>query len=468
MLLSFLFFLCVFLVIGAAAAIRLQPTSSDYLVAGKSLPVSLAALSAVATNNSGYMFIGMIGLTYSTGLSSVWLMVGWIAGDLLGSLLVLGPLRRASGHDAIQSFAGLLSNWWGQRYRQLGALAAIIMIPFLAAYAGAQFSAGGKALQVLFGWNPGTGALIGAGMVLLYSFSGGIRASVWTDAAQSLVMLVAMGLLMVIGYREFAGPGDLLAALESVAPGYMHWFPDGTLLDRCLFVLGWIFGGLGVLGQPHIMIRLMSFAPPDRLWQVRGYYYLWFTLFYGATIVVGLLARVLLPDSGGFDAELALPTLATQLLPGVLVGLVLAALFAATMSTADSLVLSCAASVSRDLGGQRGESLRVSRLATLGVLVIALVIALTDNQTVFQLVLMAWGLLGAAFAPLLIVYSLGARPSQPAAMGMVVTGLAVFLGWRVAGLGSVVYEILPGMVAGLLAYPALKRLGRARAGQASA
>ncbi len=441
--------------------LHLKDSTEDYLVAGKTLPPWLAALSAVATNNSGYMFIGMIGLTYTTGLSSVWLMIGWICGDLLGSLLVLRPLRKASAHRRVQSFSGLLGDWWGQDYRQLARLSALIMVPFLAAYAGAQFSAGSKALQVAFGWGETTGALIGAGMVLVYSFSGGIRASVWTDAAQSMVMLVAMALLMWIGYQQFAGPQDVLTALRDVEPGYMDWFPEGGLLDRSLFVLGWVFGGLGVLGQPHIVIRFMSFAPPHHVHTVRLYYYSWFTLFYGATIVVGLLARILLPDAAQFDAELALPTLAQQLLPGAMVGLILAALFAATMSTADSLVLSCSAAVSRDLLPRRYSTLLASRVATAVVLLIALFIALTDNQTVFQLVLMAWGLLGTAFAPLLITFSLGGRPTERGAVLMVCLGPLVFLLWRAMGLGSVVYEILPGILAGLLVYPLVKNLGAA-------
>ncbi|PIP01993.1 MAG: sodium/proline symporter [Zetaproteobacteria bacterium CG12_big_fil_rev_8_21_14_0_65_54_13] len=453
-IISFIVCLSLFAAIGALSMLKRQPTTGDYLIAGRSVPPWLAGLSAVATNNSGYMFIGMIGLTYTTGLSSIWLMIGWLAGDLTASLLIMKKLRETSETEHVQSFGGLLAQWHGTDYTMLRRLCGALTTLFLGAYAAAQFTAGSKALHVLFGWDLSTGAILGAALVLLYSYSGGIRASIWTDAAQSFVMLGAMLALMSTATASLGSGEEISAQLIAVSPEFMHWFPDTSWLGVLLFIAGWVFAGFGVAGQPHIVVRYMALDRTENLGRFRVYYYTWFTLFYAATIVVGLLARLILPDAGSFDAELALPMMSMQLLPEIWVGLVLAGLFAATMSTADSLVLSCSASVTSDLFPERNASYKATKAATAGIVLIALGLSLSGNHSVLALVLVAWGLLATAFVPLLTVYVMGGRPSERLALLMVTGGVAVFLLWRWSGLSATVYEVLPGMLAGLLIFMA--------------
>ncbi|HKI59887.1 MAG TPA: sodium/proline symporter [Mariprofundaceae bacterium] len=449
---SFVGFLLIFVIIGAASMIKQRRNTTDYLIAGRSVKPWLAGLSAVATNNSGYMFIGMIGLTYTTGLPSIWLMLGWIAGDFAASLLIMKRLRETTESHDIHSFGGLLAEWHGTDFNLLRRITGLLTILFLGAYAAAQFTAGSKALHVLFGWEIGTGALIGAVLVLIYSYSGGIRASIWTDAAQSFVMIAAMAMLMFTGSAGFDSTADIVASLSAVEPGFMNWFPDTTLLGVILFVAGWVFAGFGVAGQPHIVIRYMALDRADNINRFRYWYYGWFTLFYSATIVVGLLARLLLPDAGSFDAELALPMISQQLLPDVMVGLVLAGLFAATMSTADSLVLSCSASLSRDLLPEKKLGYTATKIMTAIVVLVALGLSLSNSQSVFALVLIAWGLLAAAFAPLLTIYALGHRPSEQAAITVMGAGVSAFFIWRELGLSAVAYEIMPAIIAGIGIY----------------
>lgn len=449
---SFLLFLLLIGSIGLWSARRSDGSAEDYLTAGKNVPPWLAGLSAVATNNSGFMFIGMIGLTYATGLSSIWLMLGWITGDLLASLIIMRRLREVSATSHIQSFGGLLAGWNGTDFRWLQRIAGVLTVVFLGAYAAAQFKAGSKALHVLFGWDIDSGAILGAVMVTLYCFAGGIRASIWTDAAQSFVMLAAMLTMVIAGIQQLGGIGELHAALHQVSPDYMRWFPAVDGAGPLLFVCGWVFAGFGVAGQPHIVVRYISLDHPGSIARMRVYYYLWFTLFYGATILAGLLARLLLPGSASFDAELALPTLAQSMLPPMLVGLLLAGLFAATMSTADSLILSCTAAFTRDFHGSRAPGLLVTKLVTLLVVGISLTFALGDNHNVLNLVLIAWGLLASAFAPLLLVYALGGRPDQKLAVAMLLSGVVTFMLWRQGGLSSLAYDAMPAMLAGLLSY----------------
>lgn len=448
---SFLLSLLLFLLIGVASVVQSRGTAEDYLVAGKTVPAWLAGLSAVATNNSGFMFIGMIGLTYATGLSSIWLMIGWILGDLMVSLLTLKPLHRASRSPRIHSYGGLLAHWHGDDNHQLRRLVGALTLFFLTLYAAAQLKAGSKATEVLLAWEPGWGVLIGAAIVLVYSTAGGLRASIWTDAGQSLVMLVGMGLLLYGGVQLAGGGESALRQLVAIEPHYMDWLPDQSVLGIMLFILGWLFGGIAVVGQPHIVVRFISLDSTQQLNRMRLYYYGWFTLFYGATILVGLLSRITFPEGGSFDPELALPMMAQQVLPEFMVGLVLAALFAATLSTADSLLLSCTAAVTRDFVQQPGRlhTLWFAKLSTASVLAVAVLIALTGADSVFAMVLDAWGLLGAAFAPLVIIHALGRRIPQALAITMVVSGVATFLLWQRLGWSGAIYSVAPAIVAGL-------------------
>ncbi|GAB6041772.1 sodium/proline symporter [Endothiovibrio diazotrophicus] len=446
MLVSFLAFLLLFVVIGLSAVRKSRRESLDYLLAGQSVRPWLVALSAVATNNSGYMFIGMVGYTYAAGLSAIWMAVGWILGDFVASLLVHRKVREMSERNGVHTFGGLLSHWHDANHAWLRRLAGVFTLLFLGTYAAAQLTAGSKALGVLFGWPQWAGAVIGAVIVLAYSFAGGIRASIWTDAAQAVVMILAMGLMMWIGVDQLGGWGGFTAALHGVGPHYMDWFPGdfawGPWLGGAGFLLGWLVAGYGVVGQPHIMIRFMAMESPDQMRAVRIYYYGWFTLFWTLGILTALAARVLLPESSQFDAELALPTLARELLPGVLVGLVLAGIFAATISTADSLILSCAASLTRDFHHQKVDHYLVTKFGTVAVTAMALAIALSDNHSVFDLVMDAWGVLAAAFGPLLTLLALGRRPSERVSIATLVLGAATFYLWSLYGPGDL-YAVAP-------------------------
>jgi SSS family transporter len=452
---AFLAFLLMFLAIGIASFVRSRGTTADYYLAESAVHPALCGLSAVATNNSGYMFIGVIGYTYTTGLPAFWLMVGWILGDFLASLAVHRELRHATGRTGAITFPAALARWTGTNQRTLRIAAALLTIVFLGAYAAAQLSAGGKALNALFGWSTQAGAILVAVVVAVYCFAGGIRASIWTDAAQSVVMMSAMAVLLGAAIMGLGGPvasWDRLAAV----PGYMEWFPRDLLLPGvagiALFVIGWLFAGLSVIGQPHILIRFMALDSVDRLWHARAWYYAFFTIFYALATGVGLLSRIYLPELGSMDPELALPTMAQELLHPVLVGLIMAGIFAATMSTADSLVLSCSASLSNDLTRQPVRSVIGTKIATLLVTLLALVIALADTRSVFDLVILAWSTLASAFAPLLIVLARGHRPREMHSLAMMAVGAASALLWREAGLHRDVYEGLPGILAGLAVF----------------
>lgn len=449
---SFLGFMALFLGVGLASALKARASRTDYYLCNSEVSPWLAGLSAVATNNSGYMFIGVIGFTYATGLAAIWLMLGWILGDYLASIFIHRRLREATSRTREASFAAVLATWNGQNFVVWRRAAAIIMVVFLGAYAAAQISAGGKALQGVLGWDPKLGAVAAAAMILAYSAAGGIRASIWTDAAQSMVMLAAMTLLFVVGVAGRGGVSDTLEQMQAV-PGFLDWFPPDLLLPgasgMALFVIGWMFAGLSVIGQPHVMVRFMALDSPANMGRARAWYYGYFTLFYALATGVGMLSRLYLPDLGALDPELALPTMALELLPAVFVGMILAGIFAATMSTADSLVLSCSAAITNDLMPERQEQRWKLKIATALVTVLALATAVSDNRSVFNLVILAWSTLASAFAPLLAVYAFGRRVSEAGAVGALAAGVGVALCWRALGWHGDVYEGMPGILAGL-------------------
>lgn len=462
--LSFLTFLALFVGVGVLSYRFSRPDKRNYLLADQNVQPWLVGLSAVATNNSGYMFIGVIGYTYVTGLPATWLMVGWIVGDLMASQVIHRRLREASTTRAGNTFPGLLANWHGQNFQWLRRLGGVVTVLFLGTYAAAQLMAGSKALHVMFDWPLAAGAIIGALIVLVYCLAGGIRASIWTDAAQSLVMITGMTIMLVTAVDSLGGLSQAWQKLHAVSPDYMSLLPVGLSLGDTfgplLFVVGWLFAGFSVVGQPHIMVRFMAIDRADQINRARLYYYLWFTAFYFVANAVALLARVLLPETAAFDAELALPTIALELLHPLGVGLVLAGIFAATMSTADSLILSCAGSLSEDLAALP-QKVRLAKVSTVVVTAFALWLALTDTRSVFDLVISSWAVLAASFGPLLTVLALGQRPTQSLCIAMMLTGIATVYLWTSFASLSAYYEGTLAICAGFAVFALGKTAGLA-------
>ena len=447
---------------GSLSVLKKKNTSLDYLLANQEIKPWLAAISAIATSNSGYMFIGQIGFTYVYGLQSVWLMFGLIFGDFISSLFVHKNLRKKTQELKVVSFANLVSNWHGANYKYVQLFGGFIILIFLSTYAAAQLNAGSKSMHILFGLDYRLGAIIGGIIVLLYCFSGGIRASIWTDAAQSLVMIIAMFLMVFFGIKELGGFSNFINELHKISPDYMKWFPSTKfsefLLAPYMFIIGWFFSGVGVIGQPHVMVRFMTIDNTKNIPKTRIYYYTWYTLFYSLSILAAFVARLLIPETNNIDPELALPTLALNLLPEFFVGVVLAGIFAATMSTADSQIISCTASITNDLSFNKKNNYLTNKVVTLFVTVFVVTIAINDNKSVFNLVLMSWSTLACCFSPLLIINSLKQKISEVLSLMMMVIPLITLLIWRHFGLNNFIYEVAPGIMSGILTFFIFKLL----------
>lgn len=452
---SFILFLLLFTGVGLYSATQQQNTTVDYLLASRSVGPWLTGLSAFATAHSGGMFISTIGYTYTAGISSVWLLVGWFLGDYLTWFFVHKRLRLRSaeaGTDTFGSFLGAIAK--GERpNRAIASISALITLAFLGCYAAAQLLAGSKALHVVFGWDYSIGIILGALIVVLYCFSGGIRASIWTDAVQAIVMMGAMFLLTGIALSACGGFTGMWTQLQGLDPALIDPVPKDLKFGFALFLLSWLMGGVGVVGQPHIMVRAMVLKSSEQMNISRNIYAGLYVIFSTAAVIAGLTARVLVPGLEGGDPELALPLMATELLPGLLVGLILAGIFAAVISTADSQILSCSAALTQDLCPQWADSYRWAKRATLISTGIIVAIALTSNKNMFALGVFAWSALSCGLGPLLVVrvFSLPLRPVVGVAM--MITGVAVAAFWNMTlQFSASIYEVLPGMLAGFAVY----------------
>lgn len=468
--LSFLICLGIFVMIGVSSAKNRRDTTDDYLLAGRDVPPWLAALSAVATNNSGFMFIGQIAYSYRVGIESIWMMIGWVVGDLIAWLVVHPRVRRQSEEFEVATVPALLGSSRDGSKRIIVILAGVMTFVLLGVYAAAQLKAGSTALQTLFGWEPQIGAIIGAVIVVLYCFSGGIRASIWTDAAQSIVMILAMATLLIAASFEVGSPSDVWSNLAAQDPLLVEWFPRDLKFGFAMYLLGMTFGGFGAIGQPHILVRFMAIRSIDEIQRARWIYFLWFIPFFVASITVGLYARAYMPDllsipltegmTESQATELAMPEMARRLLPDVLIGLTLAGLFSATMSTADSQILVCSGAITQDINPRWKDSYIASKVATLAVAALALSVALFAGQGVFSLVLIAWSALGAGLGPALLLRLLHVRLTSLTITLMMTAGVGTVIAWNLIGYDGDVFKLFPGMVASFLMWPIGSALDR--------
>ena len=304
----------------------------------------------MATNNSGYMFIGLIGFTYLVGLPSIWLMIGWIMGDFLISRTVHKKINEAATINSNVTYASVIGAW-SKQGQFITKFIGLLSLIFLIIYASAQFVSGGKTLLVIFGWDLWLGIGIGSVIVFMYTITGGIRASIWTDVMQAVVMVFSMTILVITCLVSLGGINEAIDKWLLV-DNFLNIFPpeiESSIFLKIIYPISWLIAGLFVIGQPHIMVRFMAIKDPKLIERARYHYYFWYVIFYFLAFCVGMLSKIYLGNQNALDPELALPLMALELLNPIMIGVIIAGIFAATMSTADSLIISCSGNISQDL-----------------------------------------------------------------------------------------------------------------------
>ena len=449
-LLSFLLFMCFFAGVGLASMRVKEDTTDDYLVAGRGMHPGLAALSAVSTWNSGYMFIGFIGFIYLQGYSAIWIAVVSTIGQLVAWIWLYKYIQKEGEERGIRSLTSLVSSTTGSPEAKV---AAVLSVLFLSIYAAAQLTAGGVALETMLNWTPTRGILIGFVLVVAYCYAGGIRASIWTDAAQSSVMIVGSTILCLVAVKNSGGLSGLHEQLAAVDDSMVSLFPSGLRFGAALWIAAFFLGGLGVAGQPQVVSRVMTLKDDAARKQAMVWFFVWQTPFIVLMFIIGLACRVLLPELGPDGAETGLPFLAMKQLSPFLRGVILASIFAATMSTADSQVLACTAAITDDVRPEWSQDHKTTKKVTLAMAVLATVISLTGQQfpgfgdSVFSLVVLAVYGLGAIFVPMILVRMMGYEPDTTHSILMMMAGFFGVIGWLILGFGGEdgIFPSVPGV-----------------------
>ena len=461
-LLSFLFFLSIFAGVGLASMRVKEDTTDDYLVAGRGMHPALAALSAVSTWNSGYMFIGAVGFTYLMGYNIIWMAIASTLGQLIAWAWLYKFIHEEGQERNIRSLSSLVAEKAGAPEAKL---AAVLSVLFLSIYAAAQLTSGGKALFVMLGWDELIGILIGFVLVVAYCYAGGIRASIWTDAVQSCVMIVGSLILCWIALGKVGGFGGLDAGLYSQDPALTNIMPPDLMFGFSMWVLAFFFGGLAVAGQPQVVSRIMTLDTDNDRKQAMVWFFVWQTPFIILITFIGLASRVLF-SSNDFDPELGLPMLAMETMPAIGIGMILASIFAATMSTADSQVLACTAAITDDIKPEWREDHKTTKKVTLVVAAFATAISvgglyIPGGDSVFKLVVLAVYGLGSIFVPLLIIRWMGYKPDSTHSITMMVSAfsavvawsiLPAIMGWKSVSGADGLFPSIPGMGAAFAAH----------------
>ncbi len=456
---SFLLFMGAFAGIGLASMWVKEDTTDDYLVAGRGMHPALAALSAVSTWNSGYMFIGFIGFTYTMGYSIIWIGLGSMVGQIVAWIWLYKFIQQAANERGVRSLSSLVSDVTGSPEAKL---AAVLSVLFLAVYAAAQLTSGGKALYVMLGWSEVIGILIGFVLVVAYCYAGGIRASIWTDAAQSSVMIIGSSLLCYVALGEVGGFSGLHDGLEGQNANLTSIVPADLKFGVTLWIFAFFLGGLSVAGQPQVVSRVMTLGTDEDRKTAMLWFFAWQTPFLLIMVIIGLASRVVFTGSD-FDPELGLPMLAMETLGPFWVGLILASIFAATMSTADSQVLACTAAFTDDVMPQISQDHKKTKIVTLVIAAFATAISIfglyvPGGDSVFALVVLAVYGLGSIFVPILIIRWAGYEPDTNHTMAMMLAALVTVILWSLSGFGDDIFPSVPGMGAAFFTHFLMNQL----------
>lgn len=429
---------------------------SDYILGGRKLNSWVTAMSAQASDMSGWLLIGLPGTAYMiyAGTSeAIWTAIGLLLGTYLNWLLVAKRLRT---YTQVSGNAITLPDFFENRFRDqkhiLKIVSAIFTVIFFLVYTSSQFAAGGKLFNTIFGIDYTTGLIIGALIILAYTALGGFNAVCWTDTIMGATMFVALIVVPIVAVLNMGGVDAMSDRLAALTPETFGFLPknNGSINSMLLASsLGW---GLGYFGQPHILARFMAIESPEMIKKSRTIAMIWVVITLTTATAIGVIGKAYMPDL--VDGETIYMAMINEMFNPVVAGLLLCAILAAIMSTASSQLLVSASSVSKDLyatifkkDSEGSGIVWASRLTVVIISLIAIIIALNPNSSVFGLVSCAWGGFGAAFGPLIMFALFWRRMTvQGAVTGMIVGGVTDLIWYTQSGGIFDIYEIIPGFI----------------------
>jgi sodium/proline symporter len=449
---------------------RSTKTFDDYILGGRSLGSYVTALSAGASDMSGWLLMGLPGAMYLGGVSEAWIALGLVAGAYANWKFVAGPLRvYTERSENALTLPDYFTNRFHDYGRTLRVLSALVILVFFAVYCASGVVAGARLFESVFGLPYAEAIWWGAAVTILYTLVGGFLAVSWTDTAQGTLMLFALLLTPVLLLTTTGGLDSTIAAIQASDPLRLDWFRGGALgVVGIVSLLGW---GLGYFGQPHILARFMAADSIATIPGARRIGMAWMMLCLAGSLTVGFLGIGYFasnPELAGpveANPERVFIAVVELLFNPWVGGVVLSAILAAVMSTLSSQLLVCSSVLSEDFyrgflrptAGQR-ELVWVGRASVLLVSLVALWLARDPDSRVLGLVSYAWAGFGAAFGPVVILSLFWQRMTRNGALaGMVVGALTVIL-WKQTG--SALYELVPGFIAATVAIVVVSRFGK--------
>jgi len=442
----------------AAWSRRETGTLSGFYLAGKKLPFWVVAFSTNATGESGWLLLGLTGMGYAVGAQAYWVVVGEIAGIALSWGLISRRLKRLSDvHDSI-TVPDVLASKFEDKGHLIRAIAVVIILTMVTTYMTAQMVASGKALSTFMGMEYGKGVAVGGAIIIAYTFIGGYKAVSYTDVLQGVLMLI--GLIIVPAAAIYAGDGwsSIVSNLNAQDPNFTNMFvlTEGGI-KGWVAAVSFVAIGLPFLGVPQLLVRYMSARDDKELKKARVVSVLVLLVFTFGAVTAGIAGRALFP--GLEDQETIFPTIANQLFPPVIAGVLMVIVLSAIMSTADSLLLLASSAVVRDtmqkiMGSTKSDhQLAVyGKIVTVLVGILAIALAIPEAKFIFWFVLFAWSGLGAAFGPVVICVLYYKKVTRQGVIAGMLGGFLTSVVWVLLFKEQTynLYEAVPGFIAGMV------------------
>ena len=436
----------------------------DYMLGGRDLPSWVAALSAGASDMSGWLIMGLPGAIYLSGLIEAWIAIGLTIGAYLNWLVVAPRLRaytQASQNSiTIPSF---FENRTKDKTHTLRIVSSLIILVFFTLYVSSGMVASGVFFESSFNGDYLVGMLLVSAVTLLYTLFGGFLGASLTDVVQGIMLCVAVLIVPVAAVVAVGGWGEAVSLITSLNPSQFDFFGGTGLTSVTLIgVLSGLAWGLGYFGQPHIIVRFMALRSPQAAKSARRIGVTWQVLSLGGAVFGGLIGVAFIAKNNITldNAETIILVMSQTLLHPLVAGLVLAAVLAAIMSTFSSQLIVCSSALVEDLykvikkdPPAEKTLVLLGRLCVLAVAIIAMILALTPNDSILGLVGFAWAGFGAAFGPIVLLSLFWRKLSNWGALaGMIVGTVTVFV-WGNISVGGIfdLYELLPGFVFALIA-----------------
>lgn len=447
---TFVFYLVVLIVLGYAAY-RSTKNLSDYILGGRRLGPWVTALSASASDMSGWLLLGLPGAVYLAGLNQFWLVIGLAIGAYFNWLLVAKRLRVASkeADDAI-TLPDFLAKQFQDKHHVIRVLSALVILVFFTFYVSSGLVGGAILFEKTFGLSYETALYVGALVIMSYTALGGFLAVSWTDLVQGLLMLAALIFIPMLGIQSLGGWDATVNELRQTMPLHLDIGKDMTVLGL-ISLMAW---GLGYFGQPHILARFMAIKNPEHLGGARRIAMSWMLLSLTGAMITGLVGALYFKASPLANSETVFIALTQALTNPWLGGILLAAILSAIMSTIDSQLLVSSSAITEDFyrrifrpSASQHELVIVGRLTVLFIALIAVILAKNPDSSILGLVSYAWAGFGAAFGPTLLLALYWPRMSRYGAIAGILVGASTVIVWKqqTGGLFDL-YEMVPGWI----------------------